>query len=1700
MDLLRKLYAQLKRFKYRRLVVLLATIVVFVTTYALVLPAITLEQSKVSQQEGIHLADTETSSATSSETGAEGTEETQPVQTSQIEDTSPLTTVDTTAPTTADSKAPTQDVTEDTAQPSGEPTISEGGELTYKGEGLEVVAHFNKEAQLPVGTVLAVKEIKPNSKEHQLYLEKTQQSLAEDTLGQARFYDISLVKDGQAIQPAQPIKIELKYQQKIRLPEEQALMAVHFSDHQTKPSEFLKVDAIEQNQEVSKVQFEANSFSVYGLLSADARTVRRITIGEQEYYSVKFVYQDNQGQEQEISNLVGVTENAQIGQLPQAPFKEGYRFDGWKDRATGQMVTADTIVRNDMVVDAQFSPITIYTVKTHYFYQNSQSNQEVTFDTDIFQLEEGDLPYQITPPASTKIAGGAGLTPDVTYYTDRSQISLNQGDLKRLDEEDGTADRQITLRVQYRPANATFTYVYKIKDLQGTGYTEFHRVNGYGLVGNRAEPQILSFHFAEFERAESITLSGQPNQELVLYYRRLEKKLTYHPNGGSYIPPVTALYGSMVAISSLKPVKPGYEFVSWHEKPDLSDPAKQGQIQLNEDTTLYAKWQRKKVNYNIVYFVEQYSNKSRTAYPVYYQTNSAQAFVGDTIEATKAATLSNVPFYYELDWERNRQSRVVVTEDGTASLAVYYKLKRYTFIFDLNDPRAFSSNPSVRDYRDWTIGLGRIQMNGKVYKNKEYRLTDVVYGQNVASVWPSSLSNPKEIYFEGNPLVPTHGSKWYFMGWRNDANTSNFVTKRFEVTEDMLIGADSNNEKVYSARYHYNAIDYRVEYWLQDPNDPSKYSSDPRFAQGYAYSKGIDLTQKDIYGFSKYEGTPPGHQPTYVGSNGYKLFRLYYNRNTYKIDYIYGGQVIKTIANIPFNSDISHPSYSVEPNRPPGVDSDYIWRGWYSDATLRNPARFEVMFGQNIAVYAKWDKPNYSVTFDNNGGNGTVFPTKTVAKYEKVFNPGAPTRANHQFLGWYTERIGGQEFDWNQPITKHTTLYARWKPLPVTYRVRYLDATTSSPLSADLLVESPNLAAGQQIQVTAKAIPGYLPNALTQTKQLEYGENVVTFYYSPHNQKVAYTVRYVLASNESIEVAPTRQLEAQAGIILAKEKAVQVDKEHLRKQAGVTENMLANDYYALEDVQKIFFTSDVQKNVLTFRYSDYDTAHIKVNFLDMDGNPIPGMESLRESRKRPSAYIVPRPTIEGYTYHHSIDNHRAENQLYYRITQSQELEINLYYQKNLFIRAADKQKVYDGQTLTSSGLTDIARIDGLNSGDRLTAISYEGRQSDAGTSPTLPRDAIIQRASASSKLSPDYYKITYQSGNLLVTKQPVTVTVTGQEVTKVYDGQNEQVGYDMAISDTSGLYQENFVQFTGLASERTIRQKNAGVYTLELQNRFRNTNQNFDVRFTIKNGSLTIQPRRLTFTSASANQGYDGLELRAEEVVITAPAGAGYSGLVAGDQVDFRILGSQIQPGVSENTFAYDFVNGTLAQNYDITLQTGQLTVYPTLNLQKTSHHWTPLSGGKFELTKWDGSHWSAVHTVPSIEIQSEKGSNLVGLMPGLYKLSELAAPDGYIVLNDAIYFTVKQEGVHFHLTLTDQTGQVAQPEQAHFVNQDGGASLGMGELIPFSHRLQVANRPGTALPETGGLGTTLFIFSGLGLISTALFGLNRQRKRLKNQ
>jgi len=123
-------------------------------------------------------------------------------------------------------------------------------------------------------------------------------------------------------------------------------------------------------------------------------------------------------------------------------------------------------------------------------------------------------------------------------------------------------------------------------------------------------------------------------------------------------------------------------------------------------------------------------------------------------------------------------------------------------------------------------------------------------------------------------------------------------------------------------------------------------------------------------------------------------------------------------------------------------DSTLGFGGWYKKADLTDKWNFaEDTVTGNITLYAEWDTPSFTVTFDAKGGltlAGVVPDPQQILSGSKVIRPRPVFKNNYGFAGWYKtdgtpsdtwEPADLWDFDINT-VTGDITLYAKWTPNP----------------------------------------------------------------------------------------------------------------------------------------------------------------------------------------------------------------------------------------------------------------------------------------------------------------------------------------------------------------------------------------------------------------------------------------------------------------------------------------------------------------------------------------------------------------------------------------------------------------------------------------------------------------------------------------------
>ena len=143
--------------------------------------------------------------------------------------------------------------------------------IDARGNTWQITVTYEDDPQIPDDADLEVREIIEGTAEYESWYDRTVAALkgdhdAEDYLAGytfAKFFDIKIIgTDGQSIEPAAPVQVEIQYVDPIRVAENDRLKVVHFAKTET---EIIPIDT--ESRSVSRIVYEQNGFSVIGTVA-----------------------------------------------------------------------------------------------------------------------------------------------------------------------------------------------------------------------------------------------------------------------------------------------------------------------------------------------------------------------------------------------------------------------------------------------------------------------------------------------------------------------------------------------------------------------------------------------------------------------------------------------------------------------------------------------------------------------------------------------------------------------------------------------------------------------------------------------------------------------------------------------------------------------------------------------------------------------------------------------------------------------------------------------------------------------------------------------------------------------------------------------------------------------------------------------------------------------------------------------------------------------------------------------------------------------------------------------------------------------------------------------------------------------------------------------------------------------------------------
>ena len=814
--------------------------------------------------------------------------------------------------------------------------------------------------------------------------------------------------------------------------------------------------------------------------------------------------------------------------------------------------------------------------------------------------------------------------------------------------------------------------------------------------------------------------------------------------------------------------------------------------------------------------------------------------------------------------EKNKGD-IQVTADGLAVKNIYYNRKTYTIKFYVSQRRDYFGNPT-----DW-----------KADNNLEISAR---YGEDVSTQWNDKKHSDK-IW-----ATTSKGGTYY-------TNFSNMPAKNIsmygfvkESGVDIVYYIETLDGKI--KEYQSYDIKY-VRLTSEDAQPINGFSFDMNDALNYGWYRNNNNYVKDVSYFAD----------KVTGETRYGGF-LYYSRNSYVLHFANCTGVAD--ASIKFEANVSgYKPLDKDVQPPANVDSDYIFAGWYTSPACEDGTEFDwqtKMPSHTITLYAKWEAPTYTVTFNPNGGTVTE-STLTVTKGQTLGDTlPTPTKEGDEFLGWYTDESFTHKFVKESQIVKDQTLYAKWKSSDIiTYYIVAKDVDGKELWRS----EAQSIEKGKNASVNAQPIDDYYPQELSKSVIINNDKQEIVFIYKPL-ESWTYTIRYVDESGKEIETAESvtttdnmktvvykvfegYQLTSPAVVQAIKGQTTEIVFTYVAPEATYTvEHWLQNPdgtYYKkefeLQGAEKIgAWVSATPKGYTGFTCVSGE--------IERSGAVVKGGGLvLKVYYNRESLFVkdytgkydgqehtitITAPGIEGDVIQYQIGdgqwtdlNDNFTNLPKYKdcgttvikvrvvnngnVGPAVEAKISIT-QRKITLTSAKDEKFYDGTPLTNDTIV-VGGEDEFVEGEGIASYGVTGSQTEAGESDNV-FDYTLKENTKSEN-----YEIQKKYGKLKVkpVDTEVVVTITEHSGTGVYDGNKQTVtGYDVTnISNT--LYSEKDFSFNGNA---VIEGTNAGSYNMELKAAdFENISKNFtNVKFVIVDGTLEIARRPVTIKAKESSKVY----------------------------------------------------------------------------------------------------------------------------------------------------------------------------------------------------------------------------------------------------
>lgn len=306
-----------------------------------------------------------------------------------------------------------------------------------------------------------------------------------------------------------------------------------------------------------------------------------------------------------------------------------------------------------------------------------------------------------------------------------------------------------------------------------------------------------------------------------------------------------------------------------------------------------------------------------------------------------------------------------------------------------------------------TLRQDTVRIDGSTVLKLFYKRTSYTVKYEYEGFVPSDATPlpAEKTYLHGAEVTVADDAEaegYTFSGWSSEDVA--FTGGKFDMPEDnvVIVGRFTAN----------TGTPWRVEHYQQSLNDPTKYEIVSADTENYTGTTGYKVTAE----LNHYEGFTAREDNVLTGTilaNGSLVIKLYYDRNSYNIDYRYHGVQPEGAPDIDVYDQTGVPyGTTIYFGAKPSLDN-YKFNGWTSHMVSTSGESF-IMPAMDVIILGEFvENDKLTVSYEYIGTPPTNAPDLPQTTYhhpnQNVTVADAPVLAGYTFSGWTSEQVKAEE-------------------------------------------------------------------------------------------------------------------------------------------------------------------------------------------------------------------------------------------------------------------------------------------------------------------------------------------------------------------------------------------------------------------------------------------------------------------------------------------------------------------------------------------------------------------------------------------------------------------------------------------------------------------------------------------------------------------